>query len=147
MTLRFLGNSTRKSGDGADPVKAPANATVILMVDDEPAQRQLFGFALRREGYWVVEARNGAEALDLAEKTGRIDLVISDVLMPLMKGPEMAAKLRERFPDVRVLFVSGFMVNEELGPGAHVMQKPFVRKDLLKSVFDIIGPARPTLVA
>lgn len=112
------------------------------MVDDEPAQRQLFAFALRREGYCVLEARNGAEALDVATQAGRLDLVVSDVVMPVMRGPEMAARLRERFPDVRVLFVSGFLMNEELPPDAHMMQKPFVRKDLLKYVFDIIGPPR-----
>ena len=120
---------------------------VVLMVDDEPAQRQLFAFALRREGYLVLEARNGAEALDVAERAGHIDLVVSDVMMPLMKGPEMATRLRERFPSVRVLFVSGFLIEEDLGRDAHVMQKPFVRKDLLKSVVEIIGPARATTPA
>ncbi len=112
------------------------------MVDDEPAQRQLFAFALRREGYCVLEARNGAEALDLATQAGHIDLVVSDVVMPVMRGPEMATRLRERFPEVPVLFVSGFLMNEELGPDAHTMQKPFMRKDLLKSVFDLVGPPR-----
>jgi two-component system cell cycle sensor histidine kinase/response regulator CckA len=131
-------------------INVPSAATtdtkqiVVLMVDDEPAQRQLFAFALRREGYFVLEARNGAEALDVAERAGHIDLVVSDVMMPLMKGPEMATRLRERYPNVRVLFVSGFLIEEDLGRDAHVMQKPFVRKDLLKSVVDIIGPARTT---
>jgi two-component system cell cycle sensor histidine kinase/response regulator CckA len=126
------------------PVNAATGAStkIVLMVDDEPAQRQLFAFALRREGYSVLEAQNGAEALDIAERAGHVDLVVSDVMMPLMKGPEMAARLRERFPEVRVLFVSGFLIEEDLGRDAHVMQKPFVRKDLLKSVADLIGPAR-----
>jgi two-component system cell cycle sensor histidine kinase/response regulator CckA len=123
---------------------ADTKQIVVLMVDDEPAQRQLFAVALRREGYLVLEARNGAEALDVAERAGHIDLVVSDVMMPLMKGPEMATRLRERFPSVRVLFVSGFLIEEDLGHDAHVMQKPFVRKDLLKSVVEIIGPARAT---
>src|SRR5205823_1779163 len=118
----------------------PSDATVVLIVDDEPAQRQLFAFALRREGYWVIEAANGAEALDVAERTGRVDMVVSDVIMPVMKGPEMAARLRERFPRVQVLFVSGFLMSDELGPNVRVMQKPFVRKDLLKNVFEIVGP-------
>jgi len=129
--------------NASSPATTDTNPIVVLMVDDESAQRQLFAFALRREGYSVLEARNGAEALAVAERAGHIDLVVSDVMMPLMKGPEMAARLRERFPNVRVLFVSGFLIEEDLGRDAHVMQKPFGRKDLLKSVVDIIGPARP----
>src|ERR1043166_6286423 len=142
MKLPFLGILDHKPTDAPVFHPPPPDATVVLMVDDEPAQRQLFAFALRREGYWVLEARNGVEALDLAEQAGRIDLVVSDIVMPVMKGPEMAARLRERFPSTQVLFVSGFLLNEELGPNAHVMQKPFVRKDLLKYVCDIVGPPK-----
>ena len=116
----------------------------MLMVDDEPAQRQLFALALRREGYHVLEARNGVEALEVADKAGRLDLVVTDVMMPLMKGPEMATRLRDRFPDLQVVFVSGFLVTEELGPNPHVLQKPFVRQDLIRTVVELIGPARET---
>jgi two-component system cell cycle sensor histidine kinase/response regulator CckA len=147
VKLPFFRNPDSKTAEPPVESSPPAGATVVLMVDDEPAQRQLFAFALRREGYWVLEARNGAEALDLAERTGRVDMVVSDVVMPVMKGPEMAAKLRERFPGVQVLFVSGFLLNEELGPNVRVMQKPFVRKDLLKNVFDIVGPPPQSEVA
>jgi two-component system cell cycle sensor histidine kinase/response regulator CckA len=125
----------------------PAEATVVLLVEDEPAQRQLFAFALRREGYWVFEARNGAEALEVAQQIRRLDLVVSDVVMPVMKGPDMAVRLRERFPDVKVLFVSGFLFNEQLGAEARLMQKPFVRSDLLSQVTDLIGPPKLPIVA
>jgi two-component system cell cycle sensor histidine kinase/response regulator CckA len=145
MRLPFFGRSEPKAAT-PPPMVIPNDATVVLMVDDEPAQRQLFAFALRREGYCVLEARNGAEALELAAQAGHIDMVVSDIVMPVMRGPEMAARLRERFPQVPVLFVSGFLMHEELGPDAHMMQKPFVRKDLLKSVFDIVGPPRPIAV-
>lgn len=144
MKLPFFGGSEAKSAEQPAPVAIPADATVVLMVDDEPAQRQLFALALRREGYWVLEARNGAEALAVAAQAGRVDLVVSDIVMPVMKGPEMANRLRQRFPDAQVLFVSGYLLNDELGKNAQVMQKPFVRKDLLKHVFDIVGPPRQT---
>jgi two-component system cell cycle sensor histidine kinase/response regulator CckA len=148
VKLPFFRQPDSKAADApVGDARPPANATVVLMVDDEPAQRQLFAFALRREGYWVLEARNGAEALDLAERAGRVDMVVSDVMMPVMKGPEMAARLRERFPGVQVLFVSGFLMGDELGPNVRVMQKPFVRKDLLKNVFEIIGPPPQSEVA
>lgn len=147
MKLPFFGHAEAKPVAMPPPMAIPASATVVLMVDDEPAQRQLFAFALRREGYWVLEARNGAEALDVAAQAGRVDLVVSDVVMPVMKGPEMAERLRERFPNAQVLFVSGYLLNDELGPNAHVMQKPFVRKDLLQKVFDIVGPPKQPIVA
>ena len=115
--------------------------------DDEPAQRQLFAFALRREGYCVLEARNGAEALFMVEQAGRVDLVVTDIVMPVMKGPELATRLRDRFPGVNVVFVSGFVVTEELGQNAHVMEKPFVRQDLLKRVHDLVGPPHPSTAA
>jgi two-component system cell cycle sensor histidine kinase/response regulator CckA len=142
MRFPFLHSPAEARPDAPPPALVPRDATVVLMVDDEPAQRQLFAFALRREGYHVLEARNGAEALDLAAQAGRVDLVVSDVVMPVMKGPEMVQRLRERFPDVQVLFVSGFLMTEDLAQNASMMQKPFVRKDLLKSVYDLVGPAR-----
>jgi two-component system cell cycle sensor histidine kinase/response regulator CckA len=143
MRLPFFGSAEPKAGPVPPPIVVPNDATVVLMVDDEPAQRQLFAFALRREGYCVLEARNGVEALEMASQAGHIDLVVSDIVMPVMRGPEMATRLRERFPHLPVLFVSGFLMDDDLGPDARMMQKPFVRKDLLKSVFDIVGPPRP----
>lgn len=73
-----------------------------------------------------------------------MDLVVTDVMMPVMRGPELAARMREQFPDLPFVFVSGYLVSDELGPNAHVLAKPFVRGDLVKLVQDIIGPARPT---
>src|SRR5581483_2602139 len=122
------------------PAAIPPGATVVLLVEDELAQRQLFAFALRREGYWVFEARHGGEALDVARQLPRLDLVVTDVVMPVLKGPDMAAKLREQFPQVKVLFVSGFLFNEQLEPDARLMQKPFVRSDLVRHVAELIGP-------
>src|SRR4051812_16896343 len=143
MKLPFFGSHHDVPVEAPVVGLPPSDATVVLMVDDEPAQRQLFAFALRREGYWVIEARNGAEGLDVARTAGRVDLLISDIMMPIMRGPDMAQRLRQIFPNVRVLFVSGFVVEEDLGENARVMQKPFVRKDLLKSVIELIGPPRP----
>jgi two-component system cell cycle sensor histidine kinase/response regulator CckA len=146
MKLPFFGSSSQTAAATAPPLQIPSDATVLLMVDDEPAQRQLFAFALRREGYVVLEARNGAEALDIAAQAGRLDMVISDVMMPIMRGPEMAERLREKFPDVPVLFVSGYL-NDDLGPNTRLMQKPFVRKDLLQHVFEIVGPPKTSAIA
>ncbi len=120
---------------------APEGATVILMVEDEPAVRGLFAHALRRDGYYVLEASNGQEALDITAKAGRLDLVITDVMMPVMRGPELASKLRQQFPNLRFIFVSGYLVDEELGPNASMLQKPFVRGQLTQMVLELAGPA------
>lgn len=122
----------------------PPGATVVLLVDDEPAVRNLFAQALRREGYHVVEAGNGAEALDAAAELNHLDLVVTDVMMPVMKGPEFAEKLRARLPDMKFVFVSGYAVVDDLGPNAHILSKPFMRQDLVQKVFDVVGPPNAT---
>jgi two-component system cell cycle sensor histidine kinase/response regulator CckA len=141
MKLPLFGAQTKAP---AHPALAPipADATVILMVDDEPAVRGLFAQALRRDGYHVLEAGNGAEALDLTLKAGRVDLVVTDVVMPVMRGPELAQRLREHFPGLKFIFVSGYLVAEDLGEHATALQKPFKQRDLMKKVYDVIGPPR-----
>lgn len=112
-----------------------ATARRILLVEDEPAVRILFGQALRRAGYTVIEARNGAEAIELFEAAaGDIDLLITDVRMPLLGGSELADTLASRRVGLRTLFVSGYAAALELGPNAMLLQKPFVRADLLQAV-------------
>ena len=122
--------------------QGPPGATVVLLVDDEPAVRNLFAQALRREGYHVVEAGNGVEALDAATRLKHLDLVVTDVVMPVMKGPEFAEKLRARLPDMKFVFVSGYAVVDDLGPNAHMLSKPFMRQDLVRTVHDVMGPPK-----
>ena len=118
----------------------PDDGAVILLVEDEPAVRGLFALSLRRDGYFVLEAANGAEALDVVGAAGRVDLVVTDVVMPIMKGTELAKRLRETYPDLRFIFVSGYVVHDELGPNAVLLQKPFLREDLVRKVTDVLGP-------
>lgn len=81
----------------------------ILLVEDEDGLRSLNARGLRSRGYTVLEASNGIEALDvLAERDGAIDLVVSDVVMPEMDGPTLLRTMRERNPDLRIIFVSGY---------------------------------------
>jgi two-component system cell cycle sensor histidine kinase/response regulator CckA len=121
-----------------DPV--PEGAAIILLVEDEPAVRGLFALSLRKDGYFVLEAANGAEALAVVEQAGRVDLVVTDVVMPIMKGTELATRLRETYPDLRFIFVSGYVIHDHLGPNAVLLQKPFVRQDLVRKVADVLGP-------
>ncbi|MFA5958485.1 response regulator [Hyphomicrobium sp.] len=81
----------------------------VLLVEDEVEVRQFAVRALKRQGYQVIEAADGLEALDLmAENEGKIDIVVSDVVMPEMDGPALFKELRKRNPSIKVIFVSGY---------------------------------------
>lgn len=140
--LSKLAQPAPKAESKAPPIGLiPDGVPIVLLVEDEPAVRGLFAMCLRKDGYFVVEASNGAEALAVIEQTGRVDLVVTDVVMPVMKGTELAQRLREKFPALRFIFVSGYVVHDELGPNAELLQKPFLKGDLLKRVLAILGPA------
>jgi two-component system, cell cycle sensor histidine kinase and response regulator CckA len=81
----------------------------ILLVEDEEGLRSLNARGLRSRGYSVIEASNGIEALEaLEEKDGAVDLVVSDVVMPEMDGPTLLKSMRDRNPDLKIIFVSGY---------------------------------------
>lgn len=139
--LSKLANPTPKAEPSAPPIgPIPEGVPIVLLVEDEPAVRGLFAMSLRKDGYFVIEASNGAEALTAVEEAGRVDLVVTDVVMPVMKGTELAQRLRAKFPTLRFIFVSGYVVHDELGPNAELLQKPFLKGDLLKRVVAVLGP-------
>lgn len=111
----------------------------ILLVEDEPAVKGLFAQALRREGYTVHEARNGVEALEVEKGIPHIDVLVTDVVMPYMKGPELARHLRSKQEDLKIIFVSGYVAPGDLGPHQALLQKPFVRQQLIEKVKEVLG--------
>ncbi len=120
----------------AAPVKAPSGNETILLVEDEPAVRGFARLTLERHGYTVLEAANGRQALELARQhTGPIHLVLADVVMPEMGGPELAKQFGARHPSVPVLFMSGYPNHsgQQEGPAAY-LQKPFTSATLLTQV-------------
>jgi CheY-like chemotaxis protein len=142
--MSWLNRATKSADRSAVAIpEASPDAPVVMLVEDEPAVRGLFAMSLRRDGYHVIEASNGAEALVVFEQAPRVDLVVTDVVMPIMKGTELARRLRERKPDQRFLFVTGYVLHEELGPNAELLQKPFVRQELVRRVTGIVGQAMP----
>ena len=81
----------------------------ILVVEDDAAAGRLITKALEREGYQVLVAQNGQEALAISEQNGwNFDLVLTDVIMPIMNGPELVAKLGREMPNLSALFMSGY---------------------------------------
>jgi two-component system cell cycle sensor histidine kinase/response regulator CckA len=120
-------------------MNSEAGKAVILLVEDEPAVKGLFSQALRKEGYTVHEARNGVEALEVEKDIVRLDVLVTDVVMPYMKGPELARQLRAKQPDLKVIFVSGYVAPGDLGEHEALLQKPFVRQQLIDKVKEVLG--------
>lgn len=111
----------------------------ILLVEDEPAVRQLFAQALMRAGYRVYEARNGQEALKIFDQHGDgIDLLLTDMRMPYMGGAELAQHLRGRRRTLKLICVSGYPGAIDPDMTADFLAKPFSREDLLKKVREVL---------
>jgi two-component system, cell cycle sensor histidine kinase and response regulator CckA len=111
----------------------------ILLVEDEPAVRQLFAQALTRAGYGVYEARNGQEAVKLFDQHGdAIDMLLTDLRMPYMGGAELAHHLRGRRRTLKLLCISGYPGNLDADLAADFLAKPFSRDDLLRKVREVL---------
>jgi two-component system cell cycle sensor histidine kinase/response regulator CckA len=112
----------------------------ILLVEDEEELRALNARGLKSRGYSVIEAGNGIEALDeLTRHGGRVDLVVSDVVMPEMDGPTLMKELKKRDPDIRIIFVSGYAedaFDKSLPDHKQFdfLPKPFTLKQLVTAV-------------
>lgn len=115
------------------------NRESILLVEDEPAVRQLFAQALTRAGYTVYEARNGQEALKLFDQYGdSIDLLLTDMRMPYMGGGELAHQLRARRVSLKLLCISGYPGSVDGDLVGDFLAKPFSREDLLNKVREVL---------
>ena len=116
---------------------------VILVVEDEEPVRRLAVAGLQESGYEVVAAANGREALELLARRDRVDLVVTDVIMPQMGGRELFDELRRHYPATNVLFMSGYTDRslEELGLELEtsLLQKPFTPHSLAAKVAEVLG--------
>jgi hypothetical protein len=128
------------------PAREPASAAavVVLLVEDEPAVREATERILDRSGYCVLTAATGHDALALAGQPGRIDVLLTDVLMPKMQGKELADRIRALRPGIRVLFMSGHthgLLSDRgiLEPGFNLIEKPFSKASLLTKLNEILA--------
>jgi CheY-like chemotaxis protein len=129
----------------AEARQHPRGTETILLVEDEPAVRSIAARVLRTQGYTVLEAGDGIEALTIAgqQHPARIDLVLTDVMMPRMGGAALAERLSAIRPSIKVLFTSGYTEDSMLHAGAltagmHFLNKPFAPAALAQKVRDIL---------
>ncbi|MGE3747752.1 MAG: ATP-binding protein, partial [Sphingomonadaceae bacterium] len=152
FTIYLPAHQNEKEGDApvaASPKAKPQElwgSGTILLVEDEAMVRAVAERALTRQGYQVLTATNGEEALEVLGFTGEdgpsVDLLISDVVMPMMDGPTLVGHARERFPDLPILFMSGY-AEEQLRNSISIDNVSFLPKPF--SVQQLCAAARETL--
>ncbi len=114
----------------------------ILVVDDEPLVRRMVAHILENEGFLVLTAESGEEAIEISHShKGALDLLVSDIRMPVMDGCTLAQQLQEENPDLPVLLISGYCEDEpEMRcPKFPVLSKPFSMKSLVATVRTLLG--------
>ncbi|HEX4113898.1 MAG TPA: PAS domain S-box protein [Stellaceae bacterium] len=133
--------------DNGDEAGDLTGTATVLLVEDEDPVRLFSARALRNKGYRVIEAKSGEGALEIVDRGAeQIDLIISDVVMPRMDGPEMAAKVREQHPDMKVIFISGYTeeaFRDRLTHDVHFLPKPYNLKQLAAKVKQVLETADP----
>ena len=141
-----------RTGRGAATItgstsRSHSGGETILLVEDDTTVRCLASQILTRDGYGVVEAANGAEALDTIRAwNGRVDLVLTDAMMPVMNGGELADALATEYPNIRVLFMSLYTGDDIVRRGADsrraFIPKPFTTADLTAKVREVLDGSR-----
>jgi len=125
------------------PARAPERRLdTILLVEDEDAVRRSIQATLEQNGYQVLAARSGPEAVEISQKyEGKVELLITDLVLPGPSGQEVASTLRQQRPGMRVLYISGYADTERAGPieARYFCRKPFSDATLQKKVQELLG--------
>lgn len=115
----------------------------MLIVEDDPLVRACMESTLLRKGYRILTAADGAEAMEAAASS-HVDILVTDVIMPVMNGMELFSSLKKIQPDMKVLFVSGYpsdILSAKGMAGHRFLQKPLKRENLLAEIRDILDSA------
>ena len=142
--LPQLGEAATDAGKAAGEPVVGGKETVLI-VEDMAEVRRYAGVALKAYGYRVMQAESAGEALTICDREeGRIDLLLTDVVMPNLSGRELANRLEERWPDIKVLFISGYTdksiaLNGRLDERVHFIEKPFGPEKLAEKVRAVLG--------
>jgi two-component system cell cycle sensor histidine kinase/response regulator CckA len=132
----------------ASTMAQPRRSETLLIAEDEDAVRALACEFLQSAGYQVLTAADGHEALEIAERlNGAIQILVTDVVMPRMRGPELARRIQQKLPHVKVIFISGYTeeihgTTNAIGENSF-LQKPFSRAQLLQKLADALHSQKP----
>ena len=119
---------------GPEPPRVECGHETILLVEDEELVRIMLQESLEEAGYRVLQARHGESALDqIARHPGPVHLLVTDVIMPRLSGPELAARITAIRPGIKVLYVSGYP-RRELAQTVNFLKKPFTPDELVREV-------------
>jgi signal transduction histidine kinase/CheY-like chemotaxis protein len=148
---RSRGSAPHRVAVVAKPLASLARET-LLVVEDEAAVRRAVQRNLERLGYHVITAQDGEDALRIAETLDGIDLLLSDVVMPGIDGPELACRLRSKWPDLPVMFVTGYSADrlarsDAVGPHDRVLEKPYQPEDLARTIRQMLEASAARRVA
>ncbi len=148
----YLPRATEIEEDDSEDEAVPEDMTTkdltgterILLVEDEDAVRTFGQRALTNKGYVVLAADSGESALKLMEQQDdkHIDLLVTDVVMPVMDGPTLAQRMRQTSPKLRIIFMSGYTedrLKDHMGEGIYFLPKPFTLKQLAEKVKEVLG--------
>ena len=130
------------------PAAARGQGETVLIAEDEESVLRLTRSMLEKLGYKVLAASSPKEALQLADAfDGHIDLLLSDVIMPGMNGRDLATHMKDKYPDLHCLFMSGYTADViadhgVLDDGVYFIQKPFTTQQLAHRVKVVLGQAR-----
>ncbi|HCE42639.1 MAG TPA: hypothetical protein DET40_03730 [Lentisphaeria bacterium] len=122
----------------------PGRGETVLIVEDEPSVLRIVSSELKRNGYNIIESEGGAEALEMARKhKGRIDILLTDVIMPVMDGKELYVRLSEIHPEIKVMYMSGHTYDvlsqhDIQAPDAQFISKPFSMEILRKKIQNLL---------
>ncbi len=153
----FLPQSSKQKHPTTRPHTSPLSTSLsgietIILVEDETAVRLITRKFLQMHGYTVLEAATAQAALEICNQyKGKVDLLITDVIMPNISGPKLAKELLGKYPDLKVLFISGYTDTEISEYGApfttmHLLQKPFSSDMLARKVKEVLQAPHPKIV-
>ena len=136
FTLYFPASLETATADDVPHAPTPlAGRERVLLCEDEAVLRDILCTALEAQGYTVVCAANGREALDIAERLEEgFDVLVTDITTPVMGGKELAMRVRERWPSLRILFTSGHLGEFVVGPQAQFLPKPYPTSVLAENI-------------
>ncbi len=142
-TEQLITETMKKEFDNA----GETDSQTILVVDDNEETREFIKQALLMTGYRVLEASNGEDALTIAKQSPEIHLVLSDVMLPGIKGPELLDRLRDMNGDIKAIFISGYIeedvvsqdVEKVIASQVTFLQKPLSYRGMLEKIEEILN--------